>query len=234
MLSRQPTHDATSEAARIAAAAGLRERLPGVPAWYGIATRRWWAMVSYGSSVRLVEAATPEELTAAIAPYRAPRSTRVSFDRPRHPVPKPYTRSYLATPLSVGHARRAAEQVVRAWGVEESQTDDVGLVISELCTNACEACPDAEFHLRLTPLSDAVQIEVWDPSPALPQRRKPGPTDPTGRGLGIIEALACDYGTRPHKTGKTVYAVIPTGPLVPQGQKEGPRRSGRWTTNASS
>jgi hypothetical protein len=53
-------------------AAVLERRFPGVVAWYGRSTRRWWAMVSAGGTDRLIEAASPDELAAAIATMPKP------------------------------------------------------------------------------------------------------------------------------------------------------------------
>lgn len=48
------------------AVAGLRERFPRVPVWFGRCTGRFWALVEQQGSARLVEAITPTELAAAI------------------------------------------------------------------------------------------------------------------------------------------------------------------------
>ncbi|GAA2441049.1 hypothetical protein GCM10010191_66440 [Actinomadura vinacea] len=49
---------------------GLREQFPGIPLWYGLHTRMFWALVQVADSPRLVEAITPQELATAI---RQPR-----------------------------------------------------------------------------------------------------------------------------------------------------------------
>jgi hypothetical protein len=57
--------------ARAAVAAALRARFPGVTAWYGTVTRKWWAVVpELGRRGCLVEASTPAELATAIARVR--------------------------------------------------------------------------------------------------------------------------------------------------------------------
>ncbi|GAA4088599.1 hypothetical protein [Actinomadura miaoliensis] len=45
------------------AARALEERFPGVRVWYGLATRKWWAL----EGGRLLEADTPEDLAGQIA-----------------------------------------------------------------------------------------------------------------------------------------------------------------------
>lgn len=123
---------------------------------------------------------------------------------------KAHTGEYVATPGSVRPARKAAERAALGWGLKRSQVDDVGLVTSELVTNAVKECLDARIRVTVSQRAvNSVTVEVWDPSPEVPQRRHAGFTDPGGRGLEIVEALACEYGSRPDGTGKTVFAVIP-------------------------
>lgn len=45
----------------------LRLAFPGVPVWFGLHTRRFWALVVHAGFPRLVEAITPRELAAAIS-----------------------------------------------------------------------------------------------------------------------------------------------------------------------
>jgi hypothetical protein len=53
---------------RASVVAELRVRFPGVTAWYGRATHRWWAFVpGAGGRGCLVEARTPADLATAIA-----------------------------------------------------------------------------------------------------------------------------------------------------------------------
>ncbi|MEU5882172.1 ATP-binding protein [Spirillospora sp. NPDC047279] len=125
---------------------------------------------------------------------------------------------YLATPGAVGIARKAAELAVLGWGVHRGTADDVGLVVSELLTNAVRACPHTEVRVAVEwSAPDAVTVEVWDSSPRRPVERRPagidegGPDDPGGRGLGIVQALARHCGSRPDGNGKTVFAVIGVG-----------------------
>ncbi|RKS68347.1 hypothetical protein BZB76_6610 [Actinomadura pelletieri DSM 43383] len=66
--------------------AELERRFPGVSAWWGEFTGRWWAVTRDGTGqYRLVEASTPEELAVLIAELRRPIP---------HPVPR-YSRDEL-------------------------------------------------------------------------------------------------------------------------------------------
>ncbi|GAA4619984.1 hypothetical protein GCM10023196_002200 [Actinoallomurus vinaceus] len=70
-----------------AAVAILTHRFPGVPLWFGEATRSWWALARVSWGWRLVEAADVEELTRAI----------IQADTwPRPPVHPRQTVRYLA------------------------------------------------------------------------------------------------------------------------------------------
>lgn len=122
---------------------------------------------------------------------------------------KAFTCSYLATAGSVRIARRAGEAVVLGWGLSQRLADDVGLVVSELFTNAVKEAPHGEVRVRIA--GDAcgtVTVEVWDRSSKHPVRKQAQPTDPGGRGLEIVEILSTRCGSRPDGNGKTVFAVI--------------------------
>ncbi|MGP4023629.1 hypothetical protein [Actinomadura sp. 3N407] len=50
----------------------IERRCPGVMAWFGTHTFRWWALMWWGSW-RLVEASTPKDLLTAIESARSRR-----------------------------------------------------------------------------------------------------------------------------------------------------------------
>ncbi|GLW65536.1 hypothetical protein Arub01_37800 [Actinomadura rubrobrunea] len=76
------------------AAAQIEREFPGVVAWFGRATRTWWAMVPIGSGWRLVEAIDPAELRQAIL-------TRAMWPWPAHAV--------VATSPATGMSRRTPQ-----------------------------------------------------------------------------------------------------------------------------
>lgn len=122
---------------------------------------------------------------------------------------KAFTCTYLATAGSVGIARKAAEAAVLGWKLSRSLADDVGLVVSELFTNAIKEAPHSEVRVRIShDAREAVTVEVWDCSPRHPTRKQPQLTDTGGRGLEVVEKLSACCGSRPDGTGKTVFAVI--------------------------
>lgn len=141
---------------------------------------------------------TPEEtkITSLASALRTERDRRFTF-------------TCLATPASVGIARKAAKQAAFALGCAEEIAENVCLVVSELVTNSVRAA--AHTGIRVTVAEDVpghITVEVWDRSPGLPQRRPAGPLDLNGRGLGIVAALAVHCGVRQENGGKAVYAVL--------------------------
>ena len=144
---------------------------------------------------------------------------------PRLPHPRPSGarlisgcgQQFAATPTAASWARRHTADVLARWGLPEL-ADDCCLVVSELIGNAVRhAVPNREpavCRLVLKLFSDAVCVEVWDPSPDADVRPpKAEALSETGRGLVIVTALC---GTPPvvfvvPGGGKAVVAVMPRG-----------------------
>src|SRR5205814_3319752 len=112
-----------------------------------------------------------------------------------------------AQPQSAASARRFVDATLRRWECDEL-FDVVGLLTSELVTNAIlHAQSDIELSVRLTP--DAVRIDVTDYSARMPSRRDPADEDTSGRGLGLVEALATAWGVDERPGGKSVWFELP-------------------------
>ncbi|WP_330175825.1 ATP-binding protein [Streptomyces sp. NBC_01498] len=128
----------------------------------------------------------------------------------------------VAVPTAVSCARAFATQTLRWWGVPRV-TDDALLVVSELVTNAVRAAgprtPEPEWvqvtaehvigvQLRVNPAR--LYVEVWDGAgDFLAAARAPGPDDEGGRGLLLVQSVACDWGiVRPPVGGKIVWAEL--------------------------
>jgi anti-sigma regulatory factor (Ser/Thr protein kinase) len=119
-------------------------------------------------------------------------------------------------PESVTAARHFAVATLRAWGLARL-CDDVGLVSSELVTNALRhslpACPheraDATIRLRLLRAAPYLLCGVVDSGTAVPERRDPDYIAESGRGLHIVESFSARWGwTRLDPVGKIVWAVF--------------------------
>jgi anti-sigma regulatory factor (Ser/Thr protein kinase) len=100
-------------------------------------------------------------------------------------------------PTAASCARLHAVHVLHEWGLR-ALAGDAAMIVSELATNAADASavlPDAPpIVLRLVADDRSVLIEVWDQSPADPERREADADDECGRGLAVVEALSTRWG----------------------------------------
>lgn len=112
-----------------------------------------------------------------------------------------------AQPQSAASARRFIDETLRRWQCDEL-FDVVGLLTSELVTNAIlHAHSEIELSVRLTP--NSVRIDVADHSDRLPAPREAAEEDTSGRGLGLVEALATSWGVDERPGGKSVWFELP-------------------------
>jgi anti-sigma regulatory factor (Ser/Thr protein kinase) len=138
-------------------------------------------------------------------------------------LPGPLT-SYLklaATPQAVSYARQHAKQEILKWNLPEL-ADTVELLVSELVTNAIKATQHQQpldqrsslsgerpsIVLWLTSEQGAVIIRVWDNNGQMPMRRDPGPYSEGGRGVGLVAALAHDWGAYRKVFGKVTWCLL--------------------------
>ncbi len=115
------------------------------------------------------------------------------------------TRSFPAERHSVTAARRFASQMLD--GSPSQAREAVELMISELATN-CVRHVQASFKLTISidHAKGRIRVEVSDPGGGTPTMRSPGPDEPTGRGLRIVDMLSDEWGVRPNTpAGKTVW-----------------------------
>ncbi|HTT31188.1 MAG TPA: ATP-binding protein [Solirubrobacteraceae bacterium] len=115
-------------------------------------------------------------------------------------------RTFPHEPQSVPAARRFATSVLR--GASTETLEAVELMVSELATN-CIRHTDSGFELSITRGGGDIRVEATDGAGGEPEMRSPKPTDPSGRGLKIIDMLSSDWGVdhRP-ATGKTVWFTV--------------------------
>ncbi|WP_433333255.1 ATP-binding protein [Spirillospora sp. CA-294931] len=129
-------------------------------------------------------------------------------------------------PESVTDARHFATSRLRDWGLG-GLIDDVGLVVSELVTNALRhsggavtpwrddhicAYPGhstpAVIRLRLFHEAPWLLCGIMDASPAAPRRKEPDYIAETGRGLHLVESFSNRWGWRRLSEGKIVWALF--------------------------
>jgi anti-sigma regulatory factor (Ser/Thr protein kinase) len=117
------------------------------------------------------------------------------------------THTFPHEPESVPAARRFATGVLR--GVSSETMEAVELMVSELATN-CIRHTNSGFELTITRSGGDIRIEATDGAGGMPEMRSPKPTDPSGRGLKIIDMLSAEWGVD-HRaaTGKTVWFTVP-------------------------
>jgi hypothetical protein len=119
--------------------------------------------------------------------------------------------SWPLTPdlTSVPRARRLTRARLTAWGLE-GFSDVVELLVSELVTNALRHAP-GPCRLTISALDGLLRCEVEDGSTELPCVRKQREFDEGGRGLHLLDMLACCWGGARTPTGKAMWFELPTG-----------------------
>ncbi|MDQ1424329.1 MAG: hypothetical protein QOD72_1827 [Acidimicrobiaceae bacterium] len=112
--------------------------------------------------------------------------------------------------LDVEAASSTPRAVRRAFGLHfaaRPQLDDLLLCLSEVVTNAV-LYGGAPIRVVGHVVESGVRVEVSDGSTVLPVRQTPGPTSPTGRGLGLLDRLAKTWGVDVSGSGKTVWFEV--------------------------
>ncbi len=132
-------------------------------------------------------------------------------------------RTFPAIPQSVHAARRFATDTLS--GNPASMVDAVELMVSELATN-CIRHERTSFHITILGSTQEVRIEVTDSGSGKPTMRSPGPDEPSGRGLQIVDMLSDSWGVEPeHPSGKTVWFTMPAATMMASSAEEvGTRR----------
>lgn len=116
------------------------------------------------------------------------------------------SRSFDPRPECVRGARRFAAEVL--GDLPREVFAPIELMVSELATN-CVKHSRTRFELTIRRMVDEIRVEVRDTAGGMPTVRSPGPEDPAGRGLQIVELLADDWGVEAgEESGKTVWLTV--------------------------
>jgi anti-sigma regulatory factor (Ser/Thr protein kinase) len=107
-------------------------------------------------------------------------------------------------PRSASQARAFVREHLVAHGLE-GLVDDVGLVVSELATNAVRHAR-TPFTVSLTGAKDSVVVGVEDGSAGVPEQLPSRPHALGGRGLDIVDQVSGDWGVRAQGSTKSVWA----------------------------
>jgi anti-sigma regulatory factor (Ser/Thr protein kinase) len=115
-------------------------------------------------------------------------------------------------PLAVGSASAARRFVVdtltRTAAASTDLVEDVGVIVSELATN-CIRHARTGFVVTVDGSRDALRVEVTDSGAGVPALRSPGPREPSGRGLQLVQAMSDEWGSAPGpRGGKTVWFTV--------------------------
>jgi anti-sigma regulatory factor (Ser/Thr protein kinase) len=132
-------------------------------------------------------------------------------------------RTFPAIPQSVHAARRFATDTLSSSPA--SVLEAVELMVSELATN-CIRHERTSFHITILGSAEEIRVEVTDSGSGTPTMRSPGPDEPSGRGLQIVDMLSETWGVEPeHPSGKTVWFTMPAATAMePASEEVGTRR----------
>lgn len=125
------------------------------------------------------------------------------------------TAHFEAEASSAGAARRFVSATLASWGFE-SLEDAAILLANELVANVVlHAGTDLDVLLRRP--KGRLRVEVHDHDRRLPTRKHYSVTATTGRGLGLVDDLARDWGAETTAGGKVVWFELDEGatPLAP-------------------
>lgn len=118
-----------------------------------------------------------------------------------------FTASVDLSPLAhcVPVARHLVTDLLRVWRAPHDR-DDAALLVTELVSNVVDhVAGEASFTLQLE-LSDGwLRVAVVDGSSVLPVVRELDSSQPRGRGLRLVQALAERWGCDEHDGGKRVW-----------------------------
>jgi anti-sigma regulatory factor (Ser/Thr protein kinase) len=131
-------------------------------------------------------------------------------------------RTFPAIPQSVHAARRFAVDTLS--GSPASTLEAVELMVSELATN-CIRHERASFHMTILGSTREIRVEVTDSGSGTPTMRSPGPDEPSGRGLQIVDMLSETWGVELEQpSGKTVWFTMPAAATQAASEEIGSRR----------
>jgi anti-sigma regulatory factor (Ser/Thr protein kinase) len=111
---------------------------------------------------------------------------------------------------SVTAARHFTRSVLQGQPPETLEAAE--LMVSELATNAVQHARSG-FELTISTARGQLRVEIRDSGQGQPAMRSPTPTENSGRGLRIVEAMSQEWGVRVEPAGKLVWFTLPTQEL---------------------
>lgn len=119
-----------------------------------------------------------------------------------------YRQSFVIhnTPAAPSVARRHIGRALSSSPPEI--VDVVALMVSELATN-CVRYVDTDFTMSIEQTPHSVRIDIVDGRDGGVTMQRPGPEQPTGRGLRIVDELADKWGVDAIETGgKSIWFTL--------------------------
>ncbi|MHB8532114.1 MAG: ATP-binding protein [Solirubrobacteraceae bacterium] len=113
-------------------------------------------------------------------------------------------RRFAGEPTGVTAARRFIREQLA--GEDAAIVEAAELMTSELASN-CVRHAGSDFEVAIR-CREPVRIEVRDRGGGRPRVLSPGPDEPSGRGLAIVQAMSESWGVIPAPSGKTVWFAL--------------------------
>jgi len=108
--------------------------------------------------------------------------------------------------VAVTQARHYVLDILERIG--DGVAGDAAVMVSELATNSVRHAASG-FTVSVDRTTEHITVAVADPGPGEPRMCAPKPTDGSGRGLRIVNALADEWGVETNSgPGKSVWFTI--------------------------
>ena len=128
-------------------------------------------------------------------------------------APSVLARAFPWSGVGPADARRFVTDTLVAWS-RTDLVDDAAVITTELATNAVLHARTG-FTVTISCRADgAIRLSVRDASLLPPRLRRPTPFEGSGRGLGLVAAIATGWGTDVLPDGKVVWAQLPSAELT--------------------
>ncbi|GII85451.1 hypothetical protein Ssi03_34410 [Sphaerisporangium siamense] len=117
----------------------------------------------------------------------------------------------------IASARRFVRDVALDWKAADKVPAVAELLTSEVVTNALvhgmKALPvSSTIRIAVRRDGSLMTVEVYDSCVTIPRMRSAESMETSGRGLAIVQALACKWGWILHHHGKTVWFHLTAWP----------------------
>jgi anti-sigma regulatory factor (Ser/Thr protein kinase) len=124
---------------------------------------------------------------------------------------QPRARRFPGRPEHIGAARRFVAAALAAWPATQEAAQ---LLVSEVVTNAIQHSASGDqggsLEVRYALDDHELYVEVIDAGgAAAPSRHAEQLEGISGRGLGLVEALASAWGVHDHQAGRAVWFRLP-------------------------